>query len=239
MSDYPVFHPYLFGKFRNAHLNTLMLHNSVRAFIALLLCLGCPSTVFLVIPKIVVPSVYGMQVRRAVPHILHECLVTEPSVAKYQISLGVFSCLQSVISGSGFHVAPATISPGAFVSIPVSCVAMFDLGLGNFASSAFTASGIGAYSESIPEHRLNGAAVAATKPHRVPAFSVLGASLDYGPCSEALSGNVFDVGVKDDTLGLGFRHNLVCLSSSAVQSLHTAGRRALFRISAGITQGQF
>lgn len=77
------------------------------------------------------------------------------------------------------------------------------------------------------DYRLESTANTATLPNYI-SMDVSSNSPNGGEVSESLSGNIFDVWVKDGTLFLGFNHSHAWLSSSAGPPLTGAVRRAYF-----------
>lgn len=220
----PVGHPNLFSKFRHAHFFTLKFHNAVRAFVALLICLGGPAAVLLEVPKVVVFPVNGMLVRRGVPHVFDEVLVNLPPFTDRNVSFGIPTRFQGFIAGSaGAHILP----DGIGAANHSATVATASGSVNHFACADhrphFAPAGLDftlAQGHSI--YRLFCATFAPAEPVDVSMY-ILMRSSDYRHVSEGLTSKVFDVRVKGNDANLVLAHDSDGLSSSERQSRLTAG----------------
>lgn len=211
-----------FGKLGHAHFLSFVVNDAIGTFVALLLLLGGPSAVFLRVSKVVIFPVNGVLVRRTFTHVFNKVFVAAPSSTDGDVPLHVSRHFQNFVAGSSrAHIRPAAIRPCATSTVNRFCRR-------DFWESALPAAGASPRSEMVPQNIYFRPAVTHAKPSCVSPPPIGGASFQYGPCAEALTGNVFDVGVKDSTLILGFNHSRSWLSSSAGLLASTGDRRALF-----------
>lgn len=232
----PVGHPDLLGKFSHAHLSSGVLHHSIRTFIALLLCLCSPSTVFLEVSKVIIFPVDGMLIRRGVPHVFNEVLEVSPSKAYRDVALGISHRFKSFVTRCPSpHVCPGRVRLGAaFFSSPAPSLAMNSFRLGQGYIGAISAASASHRTEGITKNIFNRATIAEACPSCVPTFSIEGRSAYHPPFPKSLPRDILDirvVGFDFARLGhssiWGQAHAFIMgLDSSERQPRSTAGVRA-------------
>ena len=228
----PVGHPDLLGKFGHAHLPSGVLHHSIRTFIALLLCLCSPSTVFLEVPKVVVFPVDGMLVRRGVPHVFNEVLVNLPPFTDGDVPFSISAGFKGFIAGSpSTHVDPDAICTLNYpASVSTSCCSMNNFCLRQGFIGAILAASTSLRAEGVAKDIFNRTAIAEACPACVPTFSIGGRSTYNLPFSKSLPRDVLDIRVVvfdsarlEHNSVLVLAHGVYGLSSSERQSRLTAG----------------
>ncbi len=206
-----------FNELSNAHFSPQKLYHSIILSIAILLYGSCPSAIIGSVAKGSVDSVYGVIIGRAMAHIFHEHFVAVPPFANWN------QCRVSLSNQlfASEHVLPAAISSA-------SMLAVGRLGLSDLRTDALLTALAFPVSKAVASNCGFSSAVASAFPSGVSASSVDGASFKDGPRPESLTGNVFDVWVKDGTTIFGFDHIQRMVEVSSGPPASTGDRRALF-----------